>query len=306
MLVDDLIGQGNLTEALAELQAIIRKNPEIPRYRVLLFQLMSVNGQWDRAMTQLNVSGELDPGTLAMVQTYREALKCEVFRADVFSGKRSPLVFGQPQQWVALMIEALKLGAQGHAAESASIRAQAFEQAPATSGTISVAGSKESGNDSSDSESDNGGESFSWIADADSRLGPMTEAIINGQYYWVPFDSISTVDIEPPEDLRDLVWLPALFTWTNGGETVGLIPTRYPGSESSEESLIRLSRKTEWVLDKNSQSDAPPEEQEYVGLGQRMLTSDKSDYPIMDIRNITLDNPVVTEGSDESNVEQGS
>ena len=300
MLVDDLIGQGNLTEALAELQAVIRKNPEVPKYRVLLFQLMAVNGQWDRAMTQLNVAGELDPGTLAMVQTYREALKCEAFRADVFSGKRSPLVFGQPQQWVALMIEALKLGAQGHTAESISIRAQAFEQAPATSGTIAVAG-----NNPTDSETAEG-ESFSWIADADSRLGPMTEAIINGQYYWVPFDSISTLDIEPPEDLRDLVWLPALFTWTNGGETVGLIPTRYPGSEHSEEALIRLSRKTEWQLDENSQGDIPADDQVYVGLGQRMLTSDKSDYPVMDIRNITLDNPVVAEEPDDNNMEQDS
>ena len=44
-------------------------------------------GEWNRALTQLNVAGELDAGTLLMVQTYREALRCEVFRAEVFAGR---------------------------------------------------------------------------------------------------------------------------------------------------------------------------------------------------------------------------
>ena len=31
---------------------------------------------------------------------------------------------------------------------------------------------------------------FAWIADADTRLGPVLEAIINGRYFWVPFQRI--------------------------------------------------------------------------------------------------------------------
>ena len=38
-----------------------------------LFQLLAVQGQWDRALTQLNMAGEMDAAHLAMVQTYREA-----------------------------------------------------------------------------------------------------------------------------------------------------------------------------------------------------------------------------------------
>ncbi len=49
---------------------------------------------------------------------------------------------------------------------------------------------------------------------------------------------------------------------TNGGQAVGLIPTRYPGSHQSEDSGIRLARKTEW-----QECDADV----YLGLGQRML-----------------------------------
>ena len=35
------------------------------------------------------------------------------------------------------------------------------------------------------------GRRFEWIADADSRLGPMLEVIINGRYGWLPMASIA-------------------------------------------------------------------------------------------------------------------
>ena len=81
---------------------------------------------------------------------------------------------------------------------------------------------------------------FNWIADADSRLGPVLEAIINGRYYWVPIQQIRAINITQAADLRDLVWLPAEFTWINGGQAFGLIPTRYPGSESVVDSAIQI------------------------------------------------------------------
>ena len=120
---------------------------------------------------------------------------------------------------------------------------------------------------------------FEWIADGDSRLGPVLEAVIHGRYYWVPFQRIRTVVVEKPSDLRDLVWMPAHFEWSNGGEAVGLIPTRYPGSEASEDDAIRLARKTEWT-ERSSQT--------VLGLGQRMLASDGGEFALMDVRRIDL------------------
>jgi type VI secretion system protein ImpE len=123
------------------------------------------------------------------------------------------------------------------------------------------------------------GEPFSWIADADSRLGPVCEAIINGRYYWVPFSRLSRVIIDAPEDLRDMVWMPAHFQFDNGGESVALIPTRYPGSEASDDGQLLLARKTIW-------REAAPDI--YHGLGQRLLATDTGEIPLMDVRSITL------------------
>jgi len=265
----ELLRGGDLDRALAELQDQVRHNPADFKNRVFLFQLLVVMGQWDRALTQLNVAGELDAEALAMVQTYREALRCEVFRQQVFAGKRVPVVFGQPQAWVAHLIESFRLLATGKSAESQPLREQAFEAAPGRAGTI-ASGEKE-------------GERFEWIADADPRFGPVLEGIINGRYYWIPFENIHLLQIEPPTDLRDVAWMPAHFQWTNGGETVALLPTRYAGSESSPDPQIRLARKTDW-----SEAAAGL----YVGMGQRMLATDAGEYPLMEIRKITFDEPL--------------
>lgn len=278
MSAEELLREEKLDEALADLQNQVRSDPSNTSLRVFLFQLLSVMGQWERALTQLQVSGEMDAANLAMVQTYREALQCEGLRSEVFAGNRSPLIFGDPEKWMALALEALHLTAQGEFAKAQALRAEAFEMAPVTSGSID-------------------GEKFAWIADADGRMGPMLEAIINGRYYWVPFHRIAGIKFEAPEDLRDMVWTPAWFTWANGGQTVGLIPTRYAGSENSDDSQLQMARKTNW-LERDAET--------WLGFGQRVLATDANEYSLLDVREITLDTAEAVAGEGEGTDSQAS
>lgn len=252
--------QGNVAEAYSALTAEIRKKPADAKLRVFLFQLLCVRGEWDRALTQLKVCGEMDPSTLSMVQAYREAIGCEMLREKVFAGEKAPLVFGEPSEWIALLIQAQQALAQGNPEAAAQLRDKAFADAPATSGTAD-------------------GTAFDWIADADMRLGPVLELIVNGKYYWAPFSSLSVLKFEEPTDLRDRVWTPVELVTANGGQLVGFVPTRYPGSAASGRGSIMLSAETDW-------QDAGAET--FVGLGQRLLTTPDADLPIMDVREIVL------------------
>lgn len=270
MGAEQSLNEGKLDETLAQLQQEVRQNPADAKLRVFLFQLLAVTGQWERALNQLNVAGEMDSANLAMAQTYREAIRCEMLRAEVFAGKRSPLVFGDPEQWLALMIQALPLTVVGEHAKAAELRDRALEDAPATGGTIDD-------------------QPFQWLADADPRLGPILEAVVNGRYYWIPLHRIHRIELEAPTDLRDLVWTPAQFTWANGGEMVGLVPTRYPGTEASEDSALRMARRTDWRdLGDGTQ----------IGLGQRLLATDSDDHALLDTRVIVLDTLATTEAGD--------
>jgi type VI secretion system protein ImpE len=257
---EQLLAEGKPGAALELLQARVREKPADAALRVFLFQLLCVLGQWQRASTQLEVCGELDAATLPMVNTYREVLKCEAVREAVFAGKTTPMLFGQPQAWVAPLVQALQADAHGDAALSSQLRADALAAAPASAGTLN-------------------GVAFEWIADADSRLGPVLEAVINGRYSWVPFTALAKVSIEAPADLRDLVWAPAQLGFVNGGETVALVPARYEGSGAEADSSLQMSRKTEWRTIGVDQ---------YRGFGQRLLTTSEAEFGLLETREIVL------------------
>ncbi len=258
----ELLRSGDSRAALEQLKQEVRKAPRDARLRTFLFQLFCVFGEWDRALTQLTVTAELNPMAMPMLQAYRAAIRCEILRGKIFSGERTPTVFGDPEPWMSLLIEANRVLATDRATEAASLRDTAFEQAPAVAGTID-------------------GEHFDWIADADPRLGPMLEALVDGKYYWVPFHRLRSLDIEPPADLRDQIWMPAHLVWANGGDSVGFIPTRYPGSDAADPALA-LSRRTEW-----QERDGDW----FLGLGQRVLATDAGEHAVMDIRKIVLTPP---------------
>src|ERR1019366_4312213 len=252
---------GDPRAALQHLTSAVRAKPADAKLRIFIAQLLCVLGQWERAHTQLNVVADMDAETVAMRETVGHAIRCELIRAKVFAGSRTPMFFGQPNEWLALLIESLLQKGQGNAAMADDLAARAFDAAPEVGGKID-------------------GEPFAWLADADSRLGPVLEACVNGRYYWVPLSRLSRVEFEAPQDLRDCVWMPATLMFSNGGETVALVPTRYPGSESSEDGAICLARKTEWLAAGNDR---------WFGLGQRAFSTDGGEHAIMTVRTIELD-----------------
>lgn len=264
MTAKELLQQGNVEGAREELFKEVRAKPTDAKLRVFLFQLLAVLGEWERALTQLNVAADLDPSNLLMAQVCRPALAAEPLRSEIFAGKRTPLFLGEPEDWMGSLLEANKLLAQGHGAEAAELREKAFEAAPTTSGSIN-------------------GQPFEWIADADQRFGPVFEAMVDGKYYWVPMHRIAKIEMEAPSDLRDLVWSPVHFTWSTGAKAVGLLQVRYPETEKLGDGPAKLSRRTDWI-DRHGAS---------IGIGQRLLTTDAVELPILELRELVLNTAAV-------------
>lgn len=274
------VAAGDLAGALASLQQQVRRQPADARLRIFLFQLLVLLRQWPRAAQQLVLCGELDAGALAMVATCREALQAEQVREAVMSGRTTPLVFGEPPAWIGLLAEALAADGRGDATVAAVLRARALEQAPACSGTLD-------------------GRPFTWLADADSRLGPVLEVMMRGRYGWLPLQALRRIEIDAPEDLRDLVWLPARLTFVSGGETVALLPVRYaPDADADSEGegeggdpaalrdARRLARRTDWIaLAPQHRPD------QFRGLGQRLLCTEAEERGLLEVREIVIDAP---------------
>jgi type VI secretion system protein ImpE len=265
-IAEQAIREGQLDEALAAVQDAVRSQPAKPELRTSLFQLLVVAGEWAKALRQLNVLSDLDPKMELLAATYRQLIACEGVRGAVFEGKRAPLCLGDPPDWYARLVEALHFDGAGQHAAAKELRDEAFASAEPTAGRC-------------------GDDAFAWLADADERLGPFLEAVVGGRYFWIPFARVRRIELDEPEDLRDLVWLPARLTWANSGEAVAFIPVRYWASEREADPMLRLGRRTDWrQLGAGS----------WRGFGQRMLATDQAEYALLDSRVIAFE-----PGSDE-------
>lgn len=258
---ETLLANGQLDEALRALSAEVRSRPADARLRVFLFQLQALLGEWARAERQLAIAHELDPQNALMASAYGTALRGEIERAAVMAGSALPPLAGKAEPWHAPLVQSLAALCSGHMKDGLALRNTAFDAAPAVAGRID-------------------GEPFDWIADADPRFGPCLEVILKAGYTWVPFSQVRSLDFEAPSDLRDKIWTPVRIGWQAGGEAVGFVPCRYPGSEHCSVAALTLAARTTWL-----EQDADC----FVGQGQRMLVTDRAEHSLLDVRSITFD-----------------
>jgi type VI secretion system protein ImpE len=135
------------------------------------------------------------------------------------------------------------------------------------------------------------GEPFEEILDADPRVGPRLELFAAGAYLWIPFEHIEAIEIQQPQKLRDLLWIPALvrtgpaFKDKELGEV--LLPVLAPASAQRSDGNVRLGRATEW-----DEVDG-----ESVPFGQRCFAIDGEEIPILEIRKIEFQKPAEVESS---------
>lgn len=127
------------------------------------------------------------------------------------------------------------------------------------------------------------GQPVSSVEDADPRIGARLEVFAAGQYIWVRFDQIASIEMEAPKRLRDLLWIPAAvrtgpaFRGRELGEV--LLPVLAPLSFREADDALKLGRATEWrELDSG----------EVVPVGQRMLLIDGEPVPILELRRLEI------------------
>ena len=257
---DELMRAGDLDGARAALIEGVKKAPGDQSIRMFLFQLQCLSGEWDKAQTHLRTLASLSPEAQMLAVTYNIAIEAERARAEVFAGKGPPALLVSSSAWAGDLAAALAAGSRGDAAEAAEKRERAFDAAPDTPGDLD-------------------GVAFDWIGDGDARFGPSLEAIIAGRWGLVPFDAIESVKSEGPRDLRDLVWLPAQVAFKTGQSVNAMLPVRYPGSESAEDTAIRMARRTDW----RDESWGP------AGLGQHEWSmSGGEDVGLLSLRRLTF------------------
>jgi len=125
------------------------------------------------------------------------------------------------------------------------------------------------------------GNTFQNFEDSDPRIGSHLEAFVAGQYMWIPFFMLSSIQIQPPKRLRDLLWIPATLRTSPAfqGRELGevLLPVLSPFSWQSSDSAVKLGRATTWEATDNDEA---------FPKGQKILLADDQEWPILELRDV--------------------
>lgn len=130
------------------------------------------------------------------------------------------------------------------------------------------------------------GAAFNTIEDADPRVGPRLEVYAAGSYLWLPFAHITSIRMEAPKRVRDLIWIPAILKTGPkcGGLDLGevMIPALTPFAFRHADNSVRLGRQTVW---EEAEGMVAP-------VGQKLLLVDGEEFPILEVR--TLEFPAAS------------
>ena len=135
------------------------------------------------------------------------------------------------------------------------------------------------------------GSGFTSLTDADPRIGARLEVFAAGDYLWIPFSQIASIEMKAPVRLRDLLWASAVvnmgprYQQRDLGEV--LLPVLCPLSCDHPDDQVRLGRVSEWCRDEQGRE---------LPYGQKMLLVDGEEFPFLEIRKLEIVQAAAAEG----------
>jgi len=137
----------------------------------------------------------------------------------------------------------------------------------------------ETDGDESDRTGVANGKPFTYFSDADPRMGVRLELFAAGNHLLLPLEHVASIQIPPPQRLRDLLWTPAEVRTTTAfkGTDLGkvLLPVLAPFSWRHPDEAVRLGRMTVWERREGCEYQVP--------FGQKMWLVDEEEIPFLEL-----------------------
>jgi type VI secretion system protein ImpE len=226
-----LFREGKLADALTAANAAVRKTPTDIGARVLLAELLVFAGNIDRADVVLDACADLDPTAALVVAEFRQLLRGETARRQLFSEGRLPEFLGEPTAAQRLSLAAVVALRNGDTQEAGKRAAEAEEARVHPNGIA-------------------GGGAFDDMRDADDLLASCFEVITTtGKYFWIPPQRVVLLEFHPMKRPRDLYWRRASMQVADGPDGDVYLPMIYPPVANAATELtdaLRLGRATDW------------------------------------------------------------
>jgi len=255
---------GDIEGAVAAAIAAVKAKPADTAARGFLCELLCFQGAIERVDKHLDLLVDQEPDLAPGLSLFRQILRGEAARREVFEEGRAPEFIGPPPEHVLLSLKALAALRAGQPGEALELTAEAEAARPKLSGRLDET-------------------RFSDWRDLDDITAAVMEVITaKGTYYWVPLERIRHISFDPPKRPRDLIWRQAHIDMVEGPDAVVYIPCRYAGTEAQGDDQLSLARATSWV-----ETPGGP----VRGAGLRTFLFDETDRTVMEVGEIEPDLP---------------
>lgn len=272
-----------LLDKLQKIEALVGKKPLAPEHRWALVEILCHLYRWDRALQHLQIWARLQPERRAEAQLVRGLIHAEHLRTRVFRGKEQAAPVVDFPDWMQSLAEALKHNAAGDWRRADECRLHALSNAPGFVGTCSREVRVNARETAERSDL-----AVQWLADSDTRLGPVCEVMVAGAYRWLAFADLVWLQLQAPRSALDLVWAPAYLKWrSNSAEQVvngmyAYLPARacwtdVPAVPTESQEALMLGQLTEWV---------DVGETGVFSQGQKTWMTNACDIPLLDVREL--------------------
>jgi type VI secretion system protein ImpE len=255
-----LLTQARLAEAVDEATSAVKSNPLDTAARILLADLLCLQGALERADAHLQIASQHAPAEAVSIARLRGLLRAEAIRAAWFKDGILPSFIGAPtpRQQQALRL-AIALRAND-AVEARGLLDDLERTHVARRGACD-------------------GAAFDDFRDVDDLVQDNIETLgTNGQYYWIAPDILTSLSFVAPRYPRDLLWRRARAVFRDGQEAELRLPAQYWQAIAADDH--RLGRRTDWITSIGGL---------VLGCGQRILLLGGEPRGVMDIAQISFD-----------------
>ncbi len=256
--IKDLLREGHFSTAFESSRDLLKANPTDLQARSVFFELLSINGDWERARSHVEAIVNLGADPMGWVGVMAN-LHASGQRDKVWAGERSPTVIGDLDDDDQALFSAVKaaIGSDDWARVKAAADGLAFGP-----GKID-------------------GTAFSDLATADDRLPGFLEVAVNGEYGWLWLAAVRRMEFPAgPTNLTDVIWIPSRVFLIDGSVSEMTVFGCYPGTQHSADGEAKLGRKLVW-------EEAPGDLA--IGCGPQILWVDSETKSLHELRVIEFD-----------------
>lgn len=254
--VGPLLQAGRLTEAVAAVSASVKAKPTLVADRILLAELLVLEGAFEKADNHLKLVADQAPAELLAISQMRWLLRATEARRAWYDSGAVPTFLGEPTSRQRDVMRLALLARDGETDQVTALRSS-LEDEPVSS--LSV----------------DGGAAQPLRDVCDLSQHGFEALSLDGRYLWIAPEQITDMRLSPPKRPRDLLWRKADTVLEDGREATFFLIAQYWAPESTE--AQRVAKETGWIEEPGGL---------VRGRGQKVVLVGEGDRNLLEIQHI--------------------